>query len=297
MTAVERRFALWLEFVGDLLESVSRDFPHVLVARELAATFGCQVSWNWADRDGSFGSEQIDPVPGWPTPEHIDFWREHGLGWHPLVRWFELSGDASPMSTGRIPRGLFPHECFGVLREQLGPFGLEENLSIPYRLEPDSHRAFVLGRGDQDFRDEDYLLARRLQPLLALLERQASVLRRTTDLAAEMEAAELSGRELVVLQLLGEGRTAESMARELGISVRTVQKHLEHVYRKLGVSDRLRAVLVAREAGLGAQPGPRRAMLPACPRPRGQSATMLPPPTAAAVTRLSGRGSRGLWSP
>jgi DNA-binding CsgD family transcriptional regulator len=297
MTTVERRFALWLDFVGDLLERVSRDFPHVLVARELAATFGCRVSWNWADRDGSFGSEHIDPMPGWPTPEHVAFWREHGLGWHPLVRWFELSGDASPMSTGRIPPGLFPDGCFGVLREQLGPYGLEENLSIPYRLEPDSQRAFVLARGDQDFPDEDYLLARRLQPLLALLERQVSVLRRARDLTTEMEAAELSGRELVVLRLLGEGRTAEAMARELGISVRTVQKHLEHVYRKLGVSDRLRAVLVAREAGIGAQPSSRRARGAAGPRPVGQPATSLPAPTAAPMTRLSGRGSQGLWSP
>lgn len=280
MTAVERRFAPWLELVGDLLlEPGPRDFPRDLVARALAATFGCRVSWNWADRDGSFGSEHPDPVPGWPTSEHIDFWREHGLGWHPLVRWFLLCGDASPMSTGRIPPGLFPAECFGVLRELLGPFGLQENLSIPYRLEPDSHRAFVLARGDQDFPDEDYQLAVRLQPLLALLERQASVLGRTTDLAAAAgDAVELSGRELVVLQLLGEGRTAGAMAHELGISVRTVHKHLEHLYRKLGVSDRMRAVLLARDAGIPVT-------------------TARPAPTDAAVTRLSGRGSRGLWSP
>jgi len=299
MTAVERRLAPWLEFVGDLLlQSVPRDFPHDLVAHEMAATFGCQVSWNWADCDGSFGFELTDPVPGWPTSEQLDFWSRHGIGWHPLLRWFELCGDASPMSNGRIPPGLVPDASFAVLREQLGPVGLHEQLSIPYRLAPDAHRAYVLARGDQDFPDEDFLLARRLQPVLALLERQASVLRRTTDLAAVTDVADLSGRELVVLQLLGEGRTADAMARELGISVRTVHKHLEHVYRKLGVSDRLRAVLVAREAGLGAESG-RRTVAQTRRAERTQSVTMTAPaaPTAVVAPSLSGRGSRGLWSP
>ena len=60
----------------------------------------------------------------------------------------------------------------------------------------------------------------------------------------------LTCRELAVLHLLVEGCTAVAMAHRLGISVRTVQKHLEHVYRKLGVTDRLRAVLAAQEAGL-----------------------------------------------
>jgi DNA-binding NarL/FixJ family response regulator len=60
----------------------------------------------------------------------------------------------------------------------------------------------------------------------------------------------LTERELAVLHLLVEGCTAVAMAHRLGISVRTVQKHLEHVYRKLGVTDRLRAVLAAQRAGL-----------------------------------------------
>ncbi len=50
--------------------------------------------------------------------------------------------------------------------------------------------------------------------------------------------------------LLERGRTAEAIAHDLGISPRTVHKHLENLYRKLGVGDRLRAVAVAREAGL-----------------------------------------------
>ena len=56
----------------------------------------------------------------------------------------------------------------------------------------------------------------------------------------------LTERELAILHLLVEGCTAGAIAHRLGISVRTVQKHLEHVYRKLGVSSRAAAVFRVR---------------------------------------------------
>ena len=73
----------------------------------------------------------------------------------------------------------------------------------------------------------------------------------TTDhVDVDVDVDRLTDRELAVLHLLVEGCTAVAMAHRLGISVRTVQKHLEHVYRKLGVCDRLRAVLAAQRSGL-----------------------------------------------
>jgi DNA-binding CsgD family transcriptional regulator len=52
----------------------------------------------------------------------------------------------------------------------------------------------------------------------------------------------LSPRELAVLHLVGLGRTNVAIARAMGVSPRTVAKHLEHVYRKLKVSNRAAAV-------------------------------------------------------
>ena len=43
------------------------------------------------------------------------------------------------------------------------------------------------------------------------------------------------------------GPTASAIAHRLRISARTVHKHLERIYPKLGVIDRLGAVLRARE--------------------------------------------------
>ena len=71
----------------------------------------------------------------------------------------------------------------------------------------------------------------------------------------------LTPREQVILAALARGCTAQGIAARLGISPRTVHKHLEHLYRKLGVRDRLMAVQRARDAGLLAtspEPGGRR---------------------------------------
>ena len=64
----------------------------------------------------------------------------------------------------------------------------------------------------------------------------------------------LSAREREVLDWVAAGKTDAQAAAILGISVRTVQKHLEHVYVKLGVEGRTAAVMRARQplsAGTG----------------------------------------------
>jgi ATP/maltotriose-dependent transcriptional regulator MalT len=63
-------------------------------------------------------------------------------------------------------------------------------------------------------------------------------------------APPLTPRELAVLHLMYAGRTAASIGTRLGVSARTVHKHQENLYRKLGARDRLGAVLIAQRAGL-----------------------------------------------
>jgi len=55
----------------------------------------------------------------------------------------------------------------------------------------------------------------------------------------------LTPRQEQVLGLLADGFTNEEIATELGITIGTVKQHLVSVYRRLGVSSRTKAVLVA----------------------------------------------------
>lgn len=62
--------------------------------------------------------------------------------------------------------------------------------------------------------------------------------------------AQLTPREIDVITLLGRGLTNRGIAERLVISTKTVSRHLEHVYTKLGVSTRGSATLVAMQYGL-----------------------------------------------
>jgi DNA-binding NarL/FixJ family response regulator len=64
----------------------------------------------------------------------------------------------------------------------------------------------------------------------------------------------LTPREREVLELIGRGFPNKRIARELGLSEKTVKTHVGHVLAKLGVTDRTQAAVVAVRAGL-APPG------------------------------------------
>ncbi|MGA2854771.1 MAG: response regulator transcription factor [Verrucomicrobiota bacterium] len=50
-------------------------------------------------------------------------------------------------------------------------------------------------------------------------------------------AAVLTSREMEVLQLIAEGKANKEAASELGIGIKTVEKHREHVMQKLDIHD------------------------------------------------------------
>lgn len=68
--------------------------------------------------------------------------------------------------------------------------------------------------------------------------------------AASVAPPSLSPRELEVLRLVAEGRSNPEIARALFIGEATVKTHLLHVFEKLEVNDRTRAVTRAMELGL-----------------------------------------------
>jgi DNA-binding NarL/FixJ family response regulator len=69
-------------------------------------------------------------------------------------------------------------------------------------------------------------------------------------LAERVAMPALSGREMDVLRLLARGRNNKEIAYELSLASGTVRIHVSNILAKLGVEDRVQAVLTALRRGL-----------------------------------------------
>ena len=111
--------------------------------------------------------------------------------------------------------------------------GLTDGLAIGFRNGPDAIVQVAFGREHRYFDEHDLAMARMLTPLLGRLVRE----RPTPTLPAS-----LTVQERRVLSHVAAGASNAQIAEDLFISPATVRKHLEHAYRKLGVTGRVAAV-------------------------------------------------------
>jgi DNA-binding CsgD family transcriptional regulator len=100
-----------------------------------------------------------------------------------------------------------------------------------------------LDRHWRHFEPRHAALIHMLQPALVRLVRPPVV---AADPVREL--ADLSASELEVLRLVAGGASNQEVAERLSVSESTVRKHLEHVYRKLGVANRTAASALVRTA-------------------------------------------------
>jgi DNA-binding CsgD family transcriptional regulator len=118
--------------------------------------------------------------------------------------------------------------------------------------------SFVLNRERRNFGERDMQMLDLLRPGLATLYGRALQAETMRDELADMDArlrrkgvairglpdgAALTPREQEVLMWLGRGKSNAQIAAILATSPRTVQKHLERIFEKLGVENRTAAVL------------------------------------------------------
>jgi DNA-binding CsgD family transcriptional regulator len=259
--------AAWLELVGDILlgQPGAREFPHAQVAGLLLESFDAVCcSLNAVD------PAWVDHVAGgWPkgylpTTPPSGFIPDAST--QPLIRWYSVTGSSAPQILGRVPHAVAGPKMRAEWSAFARPLGITHQLALPLRV-GDGIEAYVVSRPDDDYGDADAGLATLLLPALTAIVRQHRVLQDVPEWHYDRaRSTRLTDREFAVLTLLGDGLTAQAIARRLDTSPRTVHKHLEHLYRKLGVRDRLMAVQRARDVGLLATP-PRAGGRRGAPRP------------------------------
>jgi DNA-binding CsgD family transcriptional regulator len=169
---------------------------------------------------------------------------------HPLVTYYADTCLDEPLLVADVC-SRSEWESTEIATELRHQFGVQDQITIPTAVAPAQVSAWVIMR-EEPFEERDRELARELGGLLrglrsppALPEEASSEhpVAGTTPLDTHLPT--LTHRELEVVSLLGEGLTAYGIGRRLAIAPSTVDKHLQRVYHKLDVHDRLAAVLVA----------------------------------------------------
>ncbi len=137
-----------------------------------------------------------------------------------------------------------------IYREVYAHMEIEYQLAFTLPAERDHFLGVALSRKHEDFSDDERDLLNAARPFLIQSYRNVVAfdrLRRQTLPALAPLTGDARGqfgltpRESEVLTAVVGGRSNQETADELGLSVRTVQKHLEHAFRKLGVKSRTEA--------------------------------------------------------
>ena len=151
---------------------------------------------------------------------------------HPLVRYHAYQGGRS---TQRISDSL-PMEQFrrsALYNDYYRRIRIDHAMALPIYVRDRVLVSFVLNRTRRNFTERERALLDVLRPHLA------RVYQRLNRLGA------LTAREAEVLRWVAAGKGDAQIAALLRISPRTVQKHLQHSYEKLGVESRTAAAMRA----------------------------------------------------
>jgi DNA-binding CsgD family transcriptional regulator len=145
-----------------------------------------------------------------------------------------LAGMDPQVCDGPLMLGLVHQSRHPVEREMLRHLGIRDGLTLGFRCGPDHVVQLALDRYTRSFSEQDLAMLRMISPVLQRLMRT----QRTRVLPGALTLTERR-----VLQLVATGRSNADIAADLYVSVATVRKHLEHSYRKLGVHNRMAAVV------------------------------------------------------
>ena len=182
-----------------------------------------------------------------PVPTYL--WERFRLFAHqnPLVERLQRTQDgrAYRFTDVTTPQAL---EATELWKQVYAPLGVGAQVAFTLPAEPGWLLGVALSRRPEhgDYTDAERGLLNHARPFLIQAYRNVLGFEALRETAAGGRAGAaslgLTDREGQVLELIAAGQSNQAAADALDLSVRTVQKHLERVYRKLGVSSRTEAV-------------------------------------------------------
>ncbi|MEP6609559.1 MAG: LuxR C-terminal-related transcriptional regulator [Burkholderiaceae bacterium] len=168
---------------------------------------------------------------------------DHFFNAHPLVRYHAYRrGPDTHRISDSIPFSRFRDTA--LYNEYYRRIGIDHAVAVPLQFDGDMLVSFVLNRRRRDFSARERARLEMLREGLSALYRQSVLLQKLkTRALAALDRWELTPRERDVMHWLSHGKTDGDIGEILGISARTVQKHLQRIYTKLGVETRTAAVM------------------------------------------------------
>jgi DNA-binding CsgD family transcriptional regulator len=165
---------------------------------------------------------------------------------HPLVCAHSHNSGATTMRIADcVPAGDFRESP--LYNEYYRAIRINHVTAVPVHVDHRFLVSFVLNRASAAFTDHERDLLELVRPHLANLYRLGVAADRVrevpTDVKFNVAAVPLTAREREVLDWVAAGKTNRDIAAILGASPRTVEKHLERIYEKLGVETRTAAAM------------------------------------------------------
>jgi DNA-binding CsgD family transcriptional regulator len=174
---------------------------------------------------------------------------------HPLVRFHVATHDGGVHRiSDSLSDGAFLKTP--LYADYYAKVGRDHALALPLHVDARLLVSFVFNRKGRDFSDRERTLLELVRPHLGTLYRQSYALEQAQRaLAASGDPAPLpvesprdvmaalTPREREVLGWVAAGKTNAQIAQILGAMPRTVAKHLERIYEKLGVETRTAAAM------------------------------------------------------
>jgi DNA-binding CsgD family transcriptional regulator len=161
---------------------------------------------------------------------------------HPLVDFHaKRRGRGAHRISDSIPFARFREGA--LYSEYYRRIGIDHVVALPILVDDDVLVSFVLNRKRRDFADRECELLDRVGPVLSRMYRSLRSAPRIASSDAGRALRALTPREREVHRWVVAGKTDRDIASILDCSHRTVQKHLQRIYEKLGVETRTAAAM------------------------------------------------------